>query len=164
MADVKISAATSRDTLESSDMIPLAVSGDGTAYKITGTALFDSIPSATETDEGVVELATQVETEAAVDATRAVTPAGLVGSVGPDMLQEAILYLGRSGLAALTVAEITTMFTTKFGRAPTDGDLCTIEDKTDRQHVLIWSAVHGGWFGIQMDCWLADTGRFKSFT
>ncbi|MBE0410662.1 MAG: hypothetical protein IBX69_13110 [Anaerolineales bacterium] len=163
MADVKISAATNKEQLISSDMLPLAAVGDNTAYKLTGATLFDSIPAATDTSEGVVELATQAETAAATDTERAVTPASLAGSVGPLMLMAGLLFVGRSTFATLTKAEINTLFNTKFGRSPASGDLITIEDGTDRLHVLTWSVVYGGWFGVQLDTWLADTGRFKSF-
>jgi hypothetical protein len=164
MADIKISEATYKEELESSDMIPLAVTGSSKAYHLTGGALFGCLPLATTTDEGIVELATKAETEAATDTARAVTPASLAGAIGAAHLGEAILYAGRSTLTALTRAEITTMFTAEFGRAPVTGDLITIEDKSDRTHMLIWSSTYGGWFGIQLDTWLTDTGRFKSFT
>jgi hypothetical protein len=163
MADVKISNATRREQLISSDMLPLAAAGDNVAYKLTGSTLFDSIPAATDTARGIVELATQAETEAAADTERAVTPASLASSVGPAMMASALLSVGRSTLATLTRANINTLFNTKYGRAPAMGDLITVEDTTDRLHILTWSAVYGGWFGVQMDTWLTSTGRFISF-
>jgi hypothetical protein len=163
MADVKISAATKREQLLSSDMLPLAADGDNVAYKLTGSTLFASIPDASTTAKGIAELATQAETEAATDTERIVTPAGLAAAVGPAMLATALLYIGRSTLTTLTRTEINTLFNTKFGRAREAGDLIVVEDASDRLHILTWSAVYGGWFGVQMDTWLVDTGRFISF-
>jgi hypothetical protein len=59
-------------------MIPVAASGDTTAYHVTGETLFASIPAAAEASKGIIELATVEEANLGADTERAVTPAGLL--------------------------------------------------------------------------------------
>lgn len=51
-----------------------------------GNAITDSISDATTTTKGVVELATDAETQAGTDTSRAVTPAGLASVVASESL------------------------------------------------------------------------------
>lgn len=51
-----------------------------------GNAITDSISDATTTTKGVVELATNAETQAGTDTTRAVTPSGLASMVASESL------------------------------------------------------------------------------
>jgi hypothetical protein len=64
MATKLISEATTKSSLASTDMIPIAAAGEATAYHVTGEGLFDSLPAATTEISGVVELATYGEVAA----------------------------------------------------------------------------------------------------
>jgi hypothetical protein len=121
MANTKISQAYSKPTLDPTDMIPVAAQGQLTAYHVTGQALFDSLPAATTASRGVVELATAAEAKAATDTERAVTPASLLGALGPKHIGSAILFIGSP--AALTAVAIGDAFVTAVGRQPLHGDL-----------------------------------------
>lgn len=60
----------------------------GQGYQNEGKALIDEDDVATATAKGIVELATNAETQTGTDSTRAVTPQGLASVVTPTMLTE----------------------------------------------------------------------------
>ncbi|MFU8772226.1 MAG: hypothetical protein ACNA8H_07385 [Anaerolineales bacterium] len=100
------------------------------------------------------------------EAGRVVTPAGMADSVNAKMLAPGWYYLGRINEYTLTKSLINKEFLDRIGRSQVKGDQVTVEDKNDRVHVLVWweSGARDGWFGLQMDTWAVDTGRFKSFS
>jgi hypothetical protein len=85
--DVSLSDLGSASSLADADL--LLVRQGGTDKSISGAivkaASTVTVPDASETVRGIVELATVAEAQAGTDAVRAVTPAGLSGSVGRPM-------------------------------------------------------------------------------
>ena len=147
MADKKISQATPKLSLEAGDMLPVAGAGDDETYHITGQALFDSLPRASSSAAGMVELATQAEVAAAEDASRAVTPAALAGALGPRCLAAGWCFIGALA-APLTRSKISAAFLAAFGRAAQQGDLCTALDSESDLFILAWNAAAGAWEGM----------------
>ena len=121
MPNTKISQAYAKPSLAPTDMIPVAAQGQLSAYHVTGQALFDSLPAATTASRGVVELATAAEAKAATDTERVVTPASLLGALGPKHVGSPIFYIGSA--AELTANSIAGKFVTAVGRQPVTGDM-----------------------------------------
>lgn len=121
MANTKISQAYSKATLLLTDMIPVAMQGQLTAYHITGQALFDSLPAATTAEMGVVELATAAEAAAGTDTERALTPASLQGAISTVMLAPQLHYIGY--VDPLGVNPICDLYESIVGRPVAHGDI-----------------------------------------
>jgi hypothetical protein len=121
MANTKISQAYSKPALEATDMIPVASQGQLTAYHVTGQALFDSLPGATTASKGAVELATQAETKAGADCERAITPASLLGAIGPKMVAKGLIYIGY--VENMNAVGIDLIYQQVCGRAMLNGDI-----------------------------------------
>ena len=153
MANKKISEATPKATLDNTDMIPLAASGSATAYHIKGEKIFDSIPAATTSAKGSVELATNAETQTGTDTERAVTPAGLAAAIGPKQMGAGFCYIGQVNLepASLTAAAITTQFTTAAGRGPVEGDILVFADTYFTLYFGIYDAGAGAFSVFNLD-------------
>jgi hypothetical protein len=156
MTNTKISQAYSKPTLETTDMIPVAKQGALTAYHVTGQALFDSLPPASTASKGVVELATAAEAKAGTDVTRAVTPASLIGAIGPKMVAAGIHYIGQ--VTALTAAAITAQFATAVGRAAAHGDMMIFDDAGGGYFVGFYHSGAGRVYGFNL-----RTGAYFSY-
>ncbi|MBE0410663.1 MAG: hypothetical protein IBX69_13115 [Anaerolineales bacterium] len=166
MSERAISEATDRAVPLGTDMLPVAASGSQTAYYVTLGNLIASLPSGTVTKRGVVQLCAVDQVKEVSEANRVVTPAGLADSVNAKMLAPGWYYLGRINVYSLTKSLIDKAFLDTVGRMQVAGELVTVEDKYDRVHVLVYwdGGTRSGWFGMQLDTWMADTGRFKSFS
>ena len=140
MANKLISEATSKSTLDGPDMVPIAKSGEATAYHITGTNLFSSIPDASTSQKGQVELATDAEI-AAGTADKIVEASGLASAL-------AGAHLVTIGSSPPTVSLIDAAFNSTFGRARVNGDLITLEDSDGDLYILVYDATNTAWHGI----------------
>lgn len=145
----KITDAIEKPWLGDEDRLPVGVPGDATAYCVTGAALFSSLPAATTSTPGVVELASGPETAALSDESLAVTPGGLASALGPAALAPGYLYAGKSA-ASLSRTAITALFKAAFGRSPTLGDACTLEDGAAHLHLLAYHSTGGRWYGMDL--------------
>jgi hypothetical protein len=163
MPDVAISGATAKASLVNSDMIPVAASGSTTAYKVTGETLFNSIPQASTSVQGKVELATAAETRAATDTARAITPAGLANSVGPKQLYPGFCFAGKLAVRPPTGVTIYNKFLATFGRVIADGDVLTILDNLDDMYLLCFSESDGGFHGIHFNLSSPPNHEFVSY-
>ena len=157
MANKKISAASNRVPLQSTDMIPVAALGSTGAFHVTGETLFNSIPEATSDTVGVVELATQAESAAATVDDRAVTPASLANAIGPAHMAEGWCFAGQLDDDP-DVLNLLAIFEDAFGRAAVNGDMMIVEDPAESLYVVFMSEAAGGWFGFN-----ATTGAFVSY-
>jgi hypothetical protein len=163
MANKKISEATAKSTLELTDKIPVAKEGDPSAYCVTGQTVFESIPAASASSKGVVELATQTETLAGTDTLRAVTPAGLIGALGPRNMAVAFTYMGRILDVPTTNLKILARFQATFGRLPYAGDIVTFDDETDSSYFLIFEHSGDYWWGLKSAGPLPENTSFVTF-
>jgi hypothetical protein len=150
MANTKISQAFNKPVLEATDMIPVAAQGALTAYHVTGQALFDSLPAATTASQGTVELATAAETKAGTDTERAVTPAGLIGSIGPKMVAEGMHYIGNVGNPPLTAMQIANQFNTTVGRWVANGDVVIFSDNSGGFYFTVFHSAAGRFYGFNL--------------
>jgi len=89
MATITGLTATRMEAIEASSVVSGVINGSGhliltkhDGSTIDAGAVLGSVPSASDTVQGIVELATAAEAIAGVDTTRAVTPAGLASAVG----------------------------------------------------------------------------------
>jgi len=160
-----IQEATNRAVPADSDMMPVAASGSSTAYKIKLEDLIASIPRASTTRRGLVELATDVEVQAGTDGTRAVTPASLAVSVGAKHLIPGCFSIGRINATTLTYDLLNRQFLIIMGRVGKQGDLVAVEDKNDYLYILAYGKAEGavkkeGWYGML----LTGAGSWKSYT
>ena len=151
MANKLISEATSKTTLDAVDMVPVAKSGEATAYHITGQVLFDSIPDADASTKGKVELATDGEI-AAGTADKVVEAGGLAGALAGS-------HLVTIGSAPPTVGVIDAAFATEFDRSKANGDLITLEDSNGDLYILVYDSSNTAWHGMN-----ATDGAFVSYT
>ncbi len=158
MANTKISQAYSKPTLETTDMIPVAKQGALTAYHVTGQTLFDSLPPASTASQGVVELATAAEAKAGTDIERAVTPASLIGAIGPQMIAAGVHYIGSVGALPLSANQIATRFSTVVGRAIDYGDLVIFDDSSGGFYITVFHAGAGRFYGFNL-----RTGAYVSY-
>ena len=78
------------------------------ATEIDAGYMLASVPDASTTVEGIVELATQAETLAGSDAVRAVTPAGLVGSISTNKIVDDAVTTAKILNANVTDAKLAT--------------------------------------------------------
>lgn len=78
-----------------------AVTGTLGTTAIAWTSFGASVAPATETTQGIVELATQAEVDAGADTTRVVTPATLVGS--PHVVKSMEQVIGDASATSFTV-------------------------------------------------------------
>ena len=151
MATKLISEAAAKATLDDTDMVPVAKSGEGTAYHVTGAALFDSIPSASTSVEGKAELATAGELAAGTSGKvveAGTLSAGLAGSHFIDL-----------GSTPPTLGTINTAFASTFARAQAEGDLITLKDSSNDYFILVYDTETTAWSGIN-----ATDGAFVSYT
>lgn len=151
MANKLISEATSKSSLDSLDMVPVAKSGEATAYHITGTNLFSSIPDASTSQKGQVELATDAEI-AAGTSDKVVEANGLASAL-------AGVHLVTIGVAPPTVGAIDAAFSTTFNRSRVNGDLITLEDSDGDLYILVYDADNTAWHGLN-----ATDSAFVSYT
>lgn len=157
MANTKISQAYSKPALEATDMIPVAAQGQLTAYHVKGQALFDSLPAATTASKGVVELATAAEAKTATDTERAVTPASMLGALGPKHVGSCLFWIGAP--ATLTAGAIWNAFVAAVGRQPTHGDMVVFSGP---------SPIFGFYFGLYSSglgafcCFNMNDGSFSA--
>ena len=151
MPNKLISEASAKESLDTTDMIPVAKSGEATAYHVTGQTLFDSIPTASSSQEGIVEIATKIEINTG--------EGGKI--VGASNLSNCLagthyMYLSSSPPVAST---ITNRFTIVFDRAPAIGDLVTMKDSSGDYFILVYDSENTGWRGLN-----ATDAAFVSFT
>jgi hypothetical protein len=150
MANTKISQAWSKPALEATDMMPVAKQGSLQAYHVTGQTLFDSLPAATTASKGTVELATAAETQAGTDAERAVTPASLIGAIGPQNLVGGVHYIGSAGAPPLTATMIFNAFHTATGRNPAWGELIVCGDNSGGFYLFFYHTATGAMMGFNL--------------
>ena len=150
MANTKISQAYSKATLEATDMIPVAKQGALTAYHVTGQTVFDSLPPASTASQGVVELATAAEAKAGTDIERAVTPASLIGAIGPKMIAAGVHYIGSVSSTPLTATKIAAQFNTAVGRAIAHADLAIFYDSSGGFHIVIFHVQSATFLGFNL--------------
>ena len=151
MANKLISEATSKSTLDGSDMLPLAKSGEATAYKITGTNLFASIPDASTSQKGQSEIATDAEIAAGTSG-KVVDADGLSGALAGS-------HLVTIAVSPPTVSTIDAAFAKTFGRSRVNGDLITLEDSSGDLFILVYDSDNTAWHGNNA----TDSG-FVSYT
>ena len=148
MATKKISEATNKTSLADTDMLPLAAAGDATAYKITGANLKASIPDATTSSKGIVELASAADIPAAT------------ANVVVECSALASAYAGTHylavGVSSPTYTALRSAFFTVFGRYPTGGEIVAVNDGTYYYLLVYYSAKFAGF--------RLDAGTFVSYT
>jgi hypothetical protein len=138
MATKAISEATSKGSLADTDMVPLAAASDNTAYHITGANLKASMPAATTSSKGTVELASAADLAAGTSGV----------AVEAGTLKDA--YAGKHYYTVTgsppTYSTIHTTFFSTFGRYPTGGEIVVIKDAGNVYYLLVYtSAAFVGW-------------------
>jgi hypothetical protein len=151
MANKLISEATYKTELAATDMVPVAKSGEATAYHVTGANIFNSIPDADASTKGKVELATDAEIAAGM-ADKVVEAGGLAGSLAGS-------HLVTIASAPPTVGTIDAAFATEFDRSRVNGDLITLEDSDGDLYILVYDLDNTAWHGLN-----ATDGAFVTYT
>ena len=155
MAGVKISSLPAKPP-EAGDSLPLAVPGEAAARRITLALAAASLPAASESAAGTVELAESAETGAASAAGLAVTPASLAAGVGRRAWGGGFCCLYLS-VAPPTQAALDAAFLAAFGRQRARGDLAVARDNDDALHLLAWNSSRRKWQGMNL-----STGAHES--
>lgn len=146
MANLKISAATPKAALATTDMIPLAAVGDATAYHVTGQAVLDYV-AANITDLPALESANAITSAAALEQVSPVLKVGESGVPG-------VIRIGNEeGIDWLIAANQST-----FEGMPDDLLFIGYNPRSDPEGLGYQDAAKHKWYmGMEADYYTSET-------